>query len=183
MILRPASQRPPLPADPRPEPGARPHPAGHEPAHHRPPRPRVRPPRPEGAGRHPAGVPTRHPVVIYPASGTGAWEAALVNTLSAPGDAVLMVETGQFAVAVEEAERIGLERPSSSRPGTDAATGLPWSLAQGRAGRDDRAAPARRWRPRDQGGVRGAQRNLHRRHQRHRRRCAAPSTRRSTRRC
>ena len=36
------------------------------------------------------------PVVIYPASGTGAWEAALVNTLSA-GDTVLMVETGQFA--------------------------------------------------------------------------------------
>jgi len=36
------------------------------------------------------------PVVIYPSSGTGAWEAALVNTLS-PGDAVLMVETGWFA--------------------------------------------------------------------------------------
>src|ERR1700741_1376328 len=40
---------------------------------------------------------TRAPVVIYPASGTGAWEAALVNTLS-PGDRVLMAETGQFAV-------------------------------------------------------------------------------------
>ena len=39
---------------------------------------------------------TQHPVVIYPASGTGAWEAALVNTLS-PGDRVLMVETGHFA--------------------------------------------------------------------------------------
>ena len=36
------------------------------------------------------------PVVIYPASGTGAWEAALVNTLS-PGEAVLMCETGHFA--------------------------------------------------------------------------------------
>jgi alanine-glyoxylate transaminase/serine-glyoxylate transaminase/serine-pyruvate transaminase len=36
------------------------------------------------------------PVIIYPASGTGAWEAALVNTLS-PGDRVLMVETGHFA--------------------------------------------------------------------------------------
>ena len=35
-------------------------------------------------------------VVIYPASGTGAWEAALVNTLS-PGDKVLMFETGHFA--------------------------------------------------------------------------------------
>jgi len=39
---------------------------------------------------------TRGDVVIYPASGTGAWEAALVNTLS-PGDRVLMFETGQFA--------------------------------------------------------------------------------------
>src|SRR3990172_7912800 len=39
---------------------------------------------------------TRQPVVIYPASGTGAWEAALVNALS-PGDKVLMVETGHFA--------------------------------------------------------------------------------------
>jgi len=39
---------------------------------------------------------TRSPVVIFPASGTGAWEAALVNTLS-PGDKVLMVETGHFA--------------------------------------------------------------------------------------
>ena len=39
---------------------------------------------------------TTGPVVIYPASGTGAWEAALVNTLS-PGDKVLMFETGQFA--------------------------------------------------------------------------------------
>ena len=39
---------------------------------------------------------TKSPVIIYPASGTGAWEAALVNTLS-PGDHVLMYETGQFA--------------------------------------------------------------------------------------
>ncbi|PZP62208.1 MAG: serine--glyoxylate aminotransferase, partial [Azospira oryzae] len=39
---------------------------------------------------------TRNPVIIYPASGTGAWEAALVNTLS-PGDRVLMFETGHFA--------------------------------------------------------------------------------------
>ncbi|HYI27741.1 MAG TPA: aminotransferase class V-fold PLP-dependent enzyme [Bradyrhizobium sp.] len=40
---------------------------------------------------------TKQPVIIYPSSGTGAWEAALVNTL-APGDKVLMAETGQFAV-------------------------------------------------------------------------------------
>ena len=39
---------------------------------------------------------TTQPVVIYPASGTGAWEAALVNTMS-PGDTVLMYETGHFA--------------------------------------------------------------------------------------
>ena len=39
---------------------------------------------------------TQSPVIIYPASGTGAWEAALVNTLS-PGDTVLMYESGQFA--------------------------------------------------------------------------------------
>ena len=39
---------------------------------------------------------TMDPIVIYSASGTGAWEAALVNTLS-PGDKVLMFETGHFA--------------------------------------------------------------------------------------
>src|SRR5436189_4021126 len=39
---------------------------------------------------------TRQPVIVYPASGTGAWEAALANTLS-PGDRVLMFETGHFA--------------------------------------------------------------------------------------
>jgi alanine-glyoxylate transaminase/serine-glyoxylate transaminase/serine-pyruvate transaminase len=51
---------------------------------------------------------TTQPVIIYPASGTGAWEAALVNTLSA-GDAVLMVETGHFASLWKTlAERLGL---------------------------------------------------------------------------
>ena len=43
---------------------------------------------------------TKNPVVIYTASGTGAWEAALVNTL-APGDRVLMYETGQFSTLFE----------------------------------------------------------------------------------
>jgi alanine-glyoxylate transaminase/serine-glyoxylate transaminase/serine-pyruvate transaminase len=48
-------------------------------------------------------------VVIYPASGTGAWEAALVNTLS-PGDRVLMVETGHFAMLWKKlAQRLGLD--------------------------------------------------------------------------
>jgi alanine-glyoxylate transaminase/serine-glyoxylate transaminase/serine-pyruvate transaminase len=52
---------------------------------------------------------TSGPVVIYPSSGTGAWEAALVNTLS-PGDAVLMFETGHFAVLWRDmAERLGLK--------------------------------------------------------------------------
>ena len=51
---------------------------------------------------------TTNPVIIYTATGTGAWEAALVNTLS-PGDKVLMVETGQFATLWKKmAERIGL---------------------------------------------------------------------------
>ncbi|HEY1291122.1 MAG TPA: aminotransferase class V-fold PLP-dependent enzyme [Burkholderiales bacterium] len=52
---------------------------------------------------------TRGEVVIYPASGTGAWEAALVNTLS-PGDRVLMAETGHFATLWQKlAGRLGLD--------------------------------------------------------------------------
>ena len=52
---------------------------------------------------------TRHPVAIYPASGTGAWEAALANTMS-PGDLVLMYETGHFASLWQRmATRLGLE--------------------------------------------------------------------------
>ncbi len=64
------------------------------------------------------------PVVIYPASGTGAWEAALVNVLSA-GDHVLMVETGHFATLWKDmAVRLGLTPefiPSDWRSGADAA--------------------------------------------------------------
>jgi alanine-glyoxylate transaminase / serine-glyoxylate transaminase / serine-pyruvate transaminase len=52
---------------------------------------------------------TTQPVIIYTATGTGAWEAALTNTLS-PGDRVLMVETGQFATLWKVmAERLGLK--------------------------------------------------------------------------
>lgn len=52
---------------------------------------------------------TAAPVVIFPASGTGAWEAAIVNTLS-PGDRVLMFETGHFATLWRRiAEQHGLE--------------------------------------------------------------------------
>ncbi len=51
---------------------------------------------------------TKSPVIIFPASGTGAWEAALVNTLSA-GDRVLMCETGQFATLWQNmAKKLGL---------------------------------------------------------------------------
>jgi alanine-glyoxylate transaminase/serine-glyoxylate transaminase/serine-pyruvate transaminase len=51
---------------------------------------------------------TEQPVVIYPSSGTGAWEAALVNTLS-PGDRVLAFETGHFATLWRDmAQRLGL---------------------------------------------------------------------------
>ena len=63
---------------------------------------------------------TRHPVVIYPASGTGAWEAALVNTLSS-GDHVLMVETGHFAALwIKLATRLGLSTEVLAAPGQDA---------------------------------------------------------------
>jgi len=65
---------------------------------------------------------TKGPVVIFPASGTGAWEAALVNTLS-PGDKVLMVETGHFATLWSRmAGRLGLELdfiPGDWRHGVD----------------------------------------------------------------
>ena len=52
---------------------------------------------------------TESDVYIFPASGTGAWEAALVNTLS-PGDKVLMAETGHFATLWRDlATRLGLQ--------------------------------------------------------------------------
>ena len=62
---------------------------------------------------------TRQPVIIYPASGTGAWEAALVNTLS-PGDQVLMVETGHFAALWQKlADRLGLNTEVMRHPGAE----------------------------------------------------------------
>jgi alanine-glyoxylate transaminase/serine-glyoxylate transaminase/serine-pyruvate transaminase len=65
---------------------------------------------------------TEQPVIIYPSSGTGAWEAALVNTLS-PGDPVLMAETGHFASLWREmAERLGVQPefiPGDWRHGAD----------------------------------------------------------------
>ncbi|GAB2684632.1 aminotransferase class V-fold PLP-dependent enzyme [Saccharopolyspora gloriosae] len=65
---------------------------------------------------------TSGPVLIYPSSGTGAWEAALVNTLS-PGDRVLAFETGHFATLWREmAENLGLRvdfMPGDWRRGVD----------------------------------------------------------------
>ena len=62
---------------------------------------------------------TKQPVMIYPASGTGAWEAALVNTLSA-GDHVLMYETGHFAWLWQKlATRLGLKTEVMSYPGDE----------------------------------------------------------------
>ncbi len=69
-------------------------------------------------------------VVIYPASGTGAWEAALANTLS-PGDRVLMYETGHFATLWQK-------------------------MAARRGPRGDREGAARRREQAHQGGLRGA---------------------------
>jgi len=67
---------------------------------------------------------TRGPVLIFPSSGTGAWEAAIVNTLKA-GDRVLMFETGQFATLWKRlAERLGLAVdfvPGDWRRGVDPA--------------------------------------------------------------
>jgi alanine-glyoxylate transaminase/serine-glyoxylate transaminase/serine-pyruvate transaminase len=67
---------------------------------------------------------TQSPVIVFPASGTGAWEAALVNTLS-PGDRVLMYETGHFATLWHGmAKRLGVQPefiPGDWRHGADAA--------------------------------------------------------------
>jgi alanine-glyoxylate transaminase/serine-glyoxylate transaminase/serine-pyruvate transaminase len=69
-------------------------------------------------------VKTSGKVVIYPSSGTGAWEAALVNTLS-PGDQVLMFETGHFATMWRNvASKLGLQAeflPGDWRRGVDPA--------------------------------------------------------------
>ena len=66
---------------------------------------------------------TEGPVILYPASGTGAWEAALVNTMS-PGDRLLMYETGHFATLWRDlALRLGLVPellPGDWRSGVDA---------------------------------------------------------------
>lgn len=73
---------------------------------------------------------TSNPVVIYPASGTGAWEAALANTLS-PGDLVLMYETGHFASLWHRmASRLGVETEVLALAGEDD-SGLPLNWRHG----------------------------------------------------
>ena len=66
---------------------------------------------------------TKNPVIIYPGSGTGGWEACIVNTLS-PGDKVLMVETGHFAAqwkTIAERFKLVVEFvPGDWRHGVDA---------------------------------------------------------------
>jgi alanine-glyoxylate transaminase/serine-glyoxylate transaminase/serine-pyruvate transaminase len=65
---------------------------------------------------------TASPVIMYPASGTGAWEASLVNTLS-PGDRVLLFETGHFSMLWKQvAEKFGIKvdyEPGNWRRGAD----------------------------------------------------------------
>ena len=90
---------------------------------------------------------TKQPVIIYPSSGTGAWEAAIVNTLS-PGDKVLMAETGQFAVlwrGIAEKFKLDVDfLPGDWRRGADldadrgAACGRSPAPDQGRHGRAQR---------------------------------------------
>ena len=78
---------------------------------------------------------TTQPVIIFPASGTGAWESGLTNTLS-PGDHVLMVETGQFAVLWKQmADRLGLKAEIIE---TDWRIGADAALIEARL-RDDKA--------------------------------------------
>ena len=115
---------------------------------------------------------TAGPVVIYPASGTGAWEAALVNTLS-PGDPVLMVETGHFAsLWCAMARRLGLEvelLPGDWRHGVDPER-VEATLAEDRGAARSRPSASSTTRPRP-GSPRGSQK------------CGARSTAPAIRRC
>ena len=115
---------------------------------------------------------TDGPIIVYPASGTGGWEAALVNTLS-PGDRVLMYETGHFATLWHElAQRLGLVPeliPGDWRSGADAE-----AIA---------ARLARRPRARHQGRLHRPQRDLDRRDQPDRADPRVPSTRPAIRLC
>ena len=84
---------------------------------------------------------TRQPVVIYPASGTGAWEAALANTLG-PGDHVIMYETGQFAALWNKlATKLQLKTEFIGLPGIENwRRGVQASLIEERLKRDTQHA-------------------------------------------
>ncbi len=69
---------------------------------------------------------TQHPVIIYPASGTGAWEAALCNVTS-PGDHLLMYETGHFAsLWIKMAKRLGLNPEVVAMAGEEGGVPTSW---------------------------------------------------------
>ena len=115
---------------------------------------------------------TSETVIVYPSSGTGAWEAALSNTLS-PGDRVLMFETGQFATLWRVmAARLGLDVefvPGDWRHGVDPALVEEKLVA-------DRGAPG-------QGALRRPQRDFDRGCEPHRLKSAPRSIAPVTRRC
>ena len=116
---------------------------------------------------------TTNPVIIYTATGTGAWEAALVYMLS-PGDRVLMVETGQFATLWKVmAEKLGL-RPDFFHQDR---------LAHRRRPGRDRGPSAQGHEQGDQGGLRVAQRAPSPAASRPSRRSARRPTPPATRRC
>jgi D-arabinose 1-dehydrogenase-like Zn-dependent alcohol dehydrogenase len=122
--------------------------------------------------RHPGGLPDDSgDVIIYPASGTGAWEAALANTLQ-PGDGVVIYETGHFATLwAQMARELGLDvtfLEGDWRRGVDAA-----AIGEVLAADTDIAS----------GRARDAQRDVDRRHQRHPRRARRDGRRRIIRRC
>ena len=76
---------------------------------------------------------TVRPVALYPSSGTGAWEAALVNTLS-PDDKVLAFETGHFAVLwAAMARRLGLDPAEFRRRNLVQPEDMPYANASGAA--------------------------------------------------
>ena len=113
--LRQPSVGPAFPADPGADERARPRAARDRPSDDRSSRTGIRAPRPLDPRSHRRDLPDARAGRHLRRSGTGAWEAALVNTLSA-GDTVLMAETGHFALLWKRlAERLGIAPRVSSR--------------------------------------------------------------------
>ena len=166
---RPAFQRPPLPADSRPEPGARPDPQGDEPAHHRSPRTRVRRPRQARHRRHAAGLPDppsgRHLRRLgHRRLGSRAQQPDEPGRCGADvRDRPVRLALAPDRLAPRPQARVP-ER-AGHRPGDRPAL----VVAQARAARPDRGTAPPGPRARDPRRLRGAQRDLHRRDLRHRR--------------